>query len=131
MGPRRRAVDLVGKDEVREDRPEPGLELRSTGIEDRYAQYVGREEVARKLDAAEREAKCGPEGPRQRVLAYPGDVLEENMPAREECRDRQTYDFFLPVENSLDLIDQDLKQVERLRDVGAGYGISRGISQSH
>ena len=30
-----------------------------------------------------------------------------------------------------DLTDQDLKQVERLRDVGAGYGISRGISQSH
>ncbi len=53
------------------------------------------------------------------------------MPASEEGRDRQTYDFFLPVENSLDLTDQDLKQVERLRDVGAGYGISRGISQSH
>ena len=29
------------------------------------------------------------------------------------------------------LTDEDLEQVERLRDVGAGYGISRGISQSH
>ena len=126
-----RTVDLVRKDEIGEDRPEPGLEVRGTGVEDRYTQHVGREEVARKLDAAEREAQSGPKGMSQRGFTYPRDVLEENMSAGEERRHRKTYNLFLAVENLLDLADQTLEQIEGPRCVRYGCDIGQSYYPSN
>ena len=75
----------------------------------------------------------------KRGLPDPGDVLEEDMPAREERRDGETYDLFFTVEHFLDFADQPLQKIERPwgvrygRDIGqitlhptAGRPVERG-----
>jgi hypothetical protein len=112
LGPWGRSIDLVRQDEVGEDRPEADLEFRSAGVENRYTQDVGREEVTRELDASEREAQGGREGMSERCLSYSGDVLEEDMPARQQRRYGKTHDLFFTVENLLYLRDQPVEQIE-------------------
>src|SRR6185436_19926582 len=50
---RRGAVDLVGEEEVREDRAGPKLEVRVALVPDRRTGDVGRHEIGRELDPRE------------------------------------------------------------------------------
>jgi hypothetical protein len=73
----RGAIDLVGEDELRKERSGVEDEALLVAIEDRVAEDVRGQQIARELDAAEIEA----EGTRQRVgkrrLADPRDVLDQ------------------------------------------------------
>ena len=79
----RRPVDLVGQDEPGEQRPVPERELAGTLVPHERAGDVGRQQVGRELDAAERQAerlreRAGGEG-----LAEARVVLDEHVPAGE------------------------------------------------
>src|SRR5262249_2158729 len=85
---RRRAVDLVGEDEVREDRPGRELEEALAGRlvlgDDLGAGDVARHEVRRELDARELEREDLRERGDEQRLREPGDADEQAVPAREE-----------------------------------------------
>ena len=81
---RRRAVDLVGEHDVREDRPALELEHLAAAVVDRDADDVARQQVAGELDAAKRAAERRREGARERRLADAGDVLDEQVAARQQ-----------------------------------------------
>jgi hypothetical protein len=53
----RRAIDLVGQQQVREDGSERGAEFAAARIEDARADEVGRNQVGRELDALEGAAQ--------------------------------------------------------------------------
>ena len=84
----RRAVDFVGEDDVREDRPRREHHLPPAGrrvlLDDVGAGDVGRHQVGRELDARELEV----EHPRQRVdeqrLGQPGHADDQAVAAGEQ-----------------------------------------------
>ena len=85
----RRAVDLVGEDDVGEDGPLAELEDLAAAlrvVDDRRAEDVGRHEVGRELDARERERQRLGERPHEHRLAEPGHALEQRVAAARACR---------------------------------------------
>ena len=104
---RRRAVDLVDEDDVREDRPRTELEVPRLLVEDREPGDVGRLEVRRALDALGHGAL---DAPRDRSgengLRRARDVLEEDVPvARERCQDELDL-VALSVDDRLDVVHE-------------------------
>ena len=97
----RGAVDLVGEQEVGEDRAGVKHELLAAValLEDVAAGDVGGQQVGRELDAAEVERQQ----PRQRLhelgLAEPGQAFEQHVAAREQRRD-DFVDRLLPCRGS-------------------------------
>ena len=77
LGPRRRPVDLVDEEDVREDRP--GGEAEGPGFEDARAGDVARQEVGSSLHAIGVERQGLGDGPGQERLADPGDILDEGV----------------------------------------------------
>ena len=84
LGLRRRAVDLVGEDDVREDRPLAELELARPRVVDERARHVAGHEVGRELDALGVQAERRREGAHQERLGDTGNALEEEVPLGEE-----------------------------------------------
>ena len=80
----RRAVDLVGQQEVGEDRPELGAELAVVGLPDAGADEVGGDEVGRELDAAEGAAEHVGERPHGQRLGEAGHALEQDVAAGQQ-----------------------------------------------
>ena len=105
----------------------PGMEaegLRALVV-DRHAQHVGGQEVARELHAGVLE----PERCRQRLgeggLAHAGDVLDEEMPARQEAGERQAQRVVLADDDAAQL---GKHQGQACGGGGAGLG---GGAQAH
>src|SRR5205085_614287 len=86
---RARAVDLVGEDDLREDRPRMKAEGRALAVEDRHADDVGGQEIGGELDALVVEAEEARERVRERGLADAGHVLDQQVAAREDARHRE------------------------------------------
>ena len=84
LGLRRSAVDLVGEQEVREDRAGPELEVRLALVPDRGARDVRRKQVGRELDAGEVEAGGPGEGSCRHGLGEPWDVLQQDVAVGED-----------------------------------------------
>ena len=82
---RRGAVDLVGEEEVGEDRPVPELEVGVPLVPDRGARDVGGHQVGRELDALEAHAQHLRERARGERLRETRVVLEQHVPVREEA----------------------------------------------
>ncbi len=100
----RRAVDLVGKDDVREDRPLLDHELPRALLVHLGAEHVGRQQVGRELDALERRVDRLGERSHREGLGEPGDTLEQDVPARQQA-DQQAFDHvFLPDDSAGDLV---------------------------
>jgi hypothetical protein len=70
-------------------------ELARLGVEHGHAGNVGRQQVARELDALVGEAERARQCVRERGLADARDVLDEQVPAGEEARERQAQLPFL------------------------------------
>ena len=104
---RRRAVDLVDEDDVREDRPRAELEVPRLLVEDGEPGDVGRLEVRRALDALRDRALDAPrDRPREHGLRRAGHVLEEDVAvARERGQDELDL-VALPVDDRLDVVDE-------------------------
>ncbi len=108
------AVDLVGEQEVAEDRAELGVELALVGPVDARADEVGRHEVGRELHARERAAEhAGRRLDRQR-LREPGDALDQQVPLREQADEHALEHRVLPGDDPADLEERLLELVAHL-----------------
>ena len=100
---RRRAVDLVGEHDRVEDRAGVEPERARLGIEDRHAEHVGRQEVARELDAGVLEAERGRERLRERRLAHAGNVFDQQVAAGEQAGEREPQRLALADDDAVEL----------------------------
>ena len=85
------AVDLVGEDEVGEDRAAVRAEGAVLRREDHRADHVARQEVGGELDALELDAEGGAEGLDKQRLGEAGHALEEDVAVGQEG-DKQALD---------------------------------------
>jgi hypothetical protein len=81
------AIDLVGQNQVCEHRTGRNSNSPDFRIEDRHADHVRRQQVARKLHAMERSADRRASARGQRRLAHARHVLDEQVAAREQRDD--------------------------------------------
>jgi hypothetical protein len=81
---RRAAVDLVGDDDVGEDRARVELELLAALVVDRHPGHVAGQQVGRELDAPPGRADAVGQAAGERRLAQPGHVLDEQVPLGEQ-----------------------------------------------
>ncbi len=88
---RRGAVDLVGQQEVREDRAELDVEARLAGPQDAGADEVGGHQVGRELDAREAAADDVGDGAHGERLGQAGHALDEQVAAGEQ-RDEHPFE---------------------------------------
>ncbi len=85
LGPGRGPVDLVGQDDVGEDRPLLEDELAARRVVDARAEDVRGEQVGGELDAPERAVDAGGQGPGQQRLADSGNVLDQDVPFGQQA----------------------------------------------
>ena len=111
---RRSAVDLVGEQEVGEDRPGPELEVAVALVPDRRAGDVGGEQVRRELDAAEAEPARLGERARGQRLREPGHVLEQDVAVGEQAEQDELELLALADDRALDLVDQAAAELGQL-----------------
>jgi hypothetical protein len=87
----RGAIDLVGENDLGEDRAGVKLERSAVPVENRNAEDIGRQKIAGELDALE----IKPEGFRQRMgqrrLADSRQILDQQVPSCEQAGERQAY----------------------------------------
>jgi hypothetical protein len=126
----RGAVDLVGQDDLREDR---------AGLEAEVAAAVGRlgddvragdvrgHQVGGELDAVERQVEGLGEGADQERLAQPGDALEQDVAADEQGGEHAADDLRLADD---DLADLGLQRGEPGAEL-FGAGRQRGVGGVH
>src|SRR5208283_6116446 len=81
---RRRPVDLVREQDVREDRAPSEREPPLLGVEDLSARDVVRKEVGRELHALELEPERARERLREERLAKTGKVLDQEVAVRDQ-----------------------------------------------
>ena len=86
LGLGRRAVDLVGQQQIGEDRPGPELEPARLHVVDGRAEQVGGQQVGRELHPLEVQAQRRGERPRDQRLAEAGQILDEDVPAGQHAR---------------------------------------------
>ena len=103
---RARAVDLVGEENVREDRALPEDELARPLIIDRDAHDVARQQIARELHAPQIPSDGARERARERRLADARDVLDEQVPSAEQRDERELHGLFLSLESAFDRVAQ-------------------------
>ena len=118
------AVDLVGQDEVGEDRPQRNLELTELLVVDAGADNVGGHQIGRELDALE----LATDRLRQRLdghrLGQTRHTFDEQVTAREQRDDHALEQRVLSNDDALHLIENLLE-----RHVVVGrlvHGSSRG-----
>jgi hypothetical protein len=88
LGLRRGAVDLVGQQHLGENRPGVEHEAVFLALVDRDAGDVGRQQVAGKLHPVEFEAERNGQRVRQRGLADPGHVFDQQVAAGQQAGQR-------------------------------------------
>ena len=88
-----------------EDRPGVKAEVMRRGVEDRHAEHVGRKEVAGELDPSVMQAQCAGERLRERGLSHPGDILDQEMAAREHTGERKLQRRVLAHDDTAKLLD--------------------------
>src|SRR5262249_4879599 len=129
---RRRAVDLVAQEEVREDGS--GLEAeRALGrAEDARARDVRRHEVGRELDATIGPAERARERAHEQGLRDAGRALEERVAAAQD-RDQAGLDLgFEADDGAADLLlrtsrERESRIDDRMCDLGCGLGSELGF----
>ncbi len=113
-----RAVDLVGEQEVGEDRTERRPELARLLVVDPRADQVGRHEIGRELDPLELAAdRLGERLDRHR-LGQARDAFDEDVAAGEQGDDQALEQVVLADDDLLHLVQQPL---HRGGAVGAGW----------
>ena len=104
----RRPVDLVGEQQVREDRPERRPELARLLVVDPRADEVGRDEVRRELDALELAADRVGHGLDRHRLGEARHALDEDVAADEQRDDEPLEEVVLADDDLLHLVEQAL-----------------------
>ena len=121
---RRGAVDLVGEDQIREERALLELELMAAALAfDQHvrAADVGGHHVRRELDARKGEIDGAAEGADEVGLAQSGNALEQHVAAREERHQDPLDDFVLADDRTPDLLANAAMDRPELRGGFLGY----------
>ena len=110
LGLRRRAIDLVSEQDIREDRagdecPGP-MARRDVLLDDVRAGDVGGHQVGRELDAIERQAERVGERAHEQRLGGSGHARDQAV-AADEQRQQQVLDDFLLADDDLADLDPD------------------------
>ena len=114
---RRRAVDLVDEEDVREDRPRPELEVARLLVEDGHAGDVGRLQVGRALDPRDRDAvDAAADRAGEHRLRGAGHVLEQHVAAAHQRGEDELDLLALAVDDRLDVVEQPRRDVDRGRE---------------
>ena len=112
-----RPVDLVGQDQVGENRPERDLELAELLVVDPGADDVCRHQVGRELDALELDAQRVGEGLDRQRLREPGYPLDQQVAPGHEGDDHPLKEFVLADDDPLYVV-QDLLERHPGRSAG-------------
>ena len=114
------AVDLVGQEDVAEDRPLSQLEVGAALVVDRDAEDVAGQEVTGELDAPEIAADGAGQGASEGRLAHTGHVLDQQMTAAKQRHERKLDHIGFALERPFDGRSQSGEDRRRL--VGHGHG---------
>jgi hypothetical protein len=106
----RRAIDFVCEHELREHGAFVELEPAAVAVKHGYPEHVGGQEVARELNAVVAEPQGFRERVRERGLADAGQVLDEQVAAREQARQRQLELTALADHDALERLDDGSNQ---------------------
>ncbi len=105
-----RPVDLVGEQEVGEDRPERDLELPRALVVDARADDVRGHQVRGELDPLELAADRLRERLDRHRLGEPGDALDEQVPAGQQRDEHALQQAVLAHDRLLDLVERGLER---------------------
>ena len=114
LGARGGAVQLVGEQDMREQRTGGEDEFLRLLVPDQPAGDVAGQEVGRELDALHVERERARQGARQHGLAQPGQVLEQQVPAGDKHRQRITRHLLLALDNPADIGDHRCRDCHRI-----------------
>ena len=127
----RRPVDLVGEDEVGEDRAERHLEVAGLLVVDPGADEVGGDQVGRELDALEvHPDRLGERLDRHR-LGQTGDALDEQVPTGQERDEHPLEELVLADDGPLHLVEHLLERVGAWPRRGGGGRGAGGKGSRH
>jgi len=96
LRPGARAVHLIGEQKLRKDRALPEMKLLAGAIEDRNADDVGREQIARELHPLPCQPQHMSESVSQRCFSDAGHVLDEQVTACQQASEAQAHLSRLP-----------------------------------
>ena len=111
------AVDLVGEEEVGEDRAGPELEVGLALVVDRGAGHVGGHQVGRELDAREADARHLREGAGHQRLRQAREVLDQDVAVGEDPEQHELERLALADDRALDLVEDVVRAAGELLDV--------------
>ena len=100
LGAGRGPVDLVGQQDVGEDRPGVEGEAAVLGVEDLGAEDVGGQQVRRELDPGHPHRQGPGQGLGQGGLADAGDVLHQHVAAGQHADDHQIQGLLLAADDA-------------------------------
>ena len=107
LGLGRRPVDLVGEDDLAEDRPGPELELLGLLVVDRQPGHVRGQQVRRELDPPEGAAEAPRDGLGEHGLAGARHVLDQEVAAAQQGHQGEADLVVLAHDDALD-VGEDL-----------------------
>ena len=117
---RRSTVDLVGKQEVAEDRSELRVELTVAHAVDTRSDEVGRNEIGSELHASKRPAQDSRSRLDRQRLGETRDALDQEVALCEQADEHSLEHFVLPGDDAPDLEQRLLELFFRLRRGGDG-----------
>ena len=91
---RRRPVDFVGDDDVRENWTGPEFEFFGHWTENAHSDHVARQQIRRELDPLKRTPERPRQRMRQRRFSHSRHVFNQQMTAREQRRQRE-FDYLV------------------------------------
>ena len=112
---RRRTVDLVDEQQVREDRPGPELEAVRPLVVDVDARDVGRQQVGRELEPGERAVERARERLREHRLPDAGKVLDDQVALGDETEDDEAQRLVGCVHDPAEVRDDRADEIRRRR----------------
>ena len=115
----RRAVDFVGQQELREDRPGTKAEFLRLHVEDRRTGDVRGHQVGRELDPAELAAEHAAERADEERLAQAGHAFDQHVAAGKQRHERAEHQLVLA---DVDLADLGRDPIEQRLGRRHGFG---------
>ena len=131
LGARRGAVDLVGHQQLGEDRAldEPEGAFAVLGLFEHFgAENIRRHQVRRKLDTASRDTENGAERVDQLGLGESGNADEKRMAAGQDGDDGVLDHLFLAEDDLADFVAHGFDAVERCFGFRNDLGFAEGFA---
>src|SRR5207244_10142953 len=113
---RRSAIDLVGEEQIRENRPGTEFEVGGALVEDRRTRHVAGHQVGCELDAGEAHRRGLRERPRNQRFRKPWKVFDQHVTIGENAQEDELERLALADDGPLELRDEFLRLRGELLD---------------